>query len=91
MGRGCTSAVGALNGEGVHKCGGRTKLYEEGVHKCSGLTKWEGVHKCGGRTKWGGSAQVRVTKWGGGAQVPFKGPKKSQAPRKVSILCTGTI
>jgi hypothetical protein len=45
MGKGCISAVDALNGEGVHKC--------------SGLSKWEGVHKCGGRTKWGGGAQVR--------------------------------
>jgi hypothetical protein len=30
-------------------------------------------------------------KWPSLSLVPFKGPKKSQAPLKVSILCTGTI
>ena len=54
-------------------------LNGRGCISAAGAPNGEGVHKCG------------CTKWGGGAQVPFKGPKKSQAPRKVSILCTGTI
>ncbi len=30
-------------------------------------------------------------KWPSLSLEPFKGPKKSRAPRKVSILCKGTI
>ncbi len=45
MGRGCISAVDALNGEGCTIA--------------VGALNGEGVHKCGGRTKWGGGAQVR--------------------------------
>jgi hypothetical protein len=37
------------------------------------------------------SSTFLASKWPSLSLVPFKGPKKSQAPRTVSILCTGTI
>jgi hypothetical protein len=71
MGRGCTSADDALNGEGVHKCGVRTTwgwgaqgrwahYMGTGCTSAVGALHGDGVHKGGGRTKWVGGAQVRV-------------------------------
>jgi hypothetical protein len=39
MGKGCISAVDALNGEGVHCTSAVGALNGEGVHKCGGRTK----------------------------------------------------
>ncbi len=43
-------------------------------------------------TKWAFQGLTFLApKWPSLSLVPFIGPKKSQAPRKVLILCTGTI
>ncbi len=44
MGRGCTSAGAALNGEGVHKCGG-AHLMGRGCTSAGGALNGEGMHK----------------------------------------------
>ncbi len=70
MGRGCTSAGAALNGEGVHKCGRRTEWgggaqvrvphwMGRGCTSAGAALNGEGVLKCGGRTEWGG-IRIRI-------------------------------